>query len=113
MARPARGSFVNRSGALLFAGYAVATFLAFPHPLGDFVLDLGLVMAWASPLLLLLAIRGLAPGRAAWGAFLAFPQPVGGRVIDLGWLLGWASPALLILSLRGLGPKAAARVCCS
>jgi apolipoprotein N-acyltransferase len=55
----------------ILAAYAVATFLAFPHPIGGAVVDLGFAMAWASPLLLLLGIEGLAPRRAARDAFLA------------------------------------------
>jgi len=51
--------------------YAVATFLAFPHPVGGRVLDLGLVFAWLAPACLLLALRGLPPGRAARLGFLA------------------------------------------
>ncbi len=50
------------------AVYVAATVLAFPHPLGDSVLDLGLVLAWLPPLALLLAVRGRSPGAAArWG----------------------------------------------
>jgi len=48
--------------------YAAATFLSFPHPLGDRVLDLGLGAAWLGPALLLLGLDGLGPRRAArWG----------------------------------------------
>lgn len=55
----------------LFA-YVAATFFAFPQPLGGaFVLDLGLVLAPAAPAVLLLALRGLTPGRAARVGFLA------------------------------------------
>ena len=49
--------------------YVAATFLAFPHPLGDGVVDLGLACAWLSPAFLLLALRGLAPRAAARRAF--------------------------------------------
>ena len=55
----------------LFA-YVAAIFFAFPQPLGDaFVLDLGLLLAPAAPAVLLLALRGLTPGRAARVGFLA------------------------------------------
>jgi apolipoprotein N-acyltransferase len=48
--------------------YVVATVLAFPHQLGDAVLDLGLWLAWLPPLALLLAVRGRTPASAArWG----------------------------------------------
>ncbi len=50
-------------------GYLIATFLAFPHPLGDRVVDLGLIASWLSPAFLLLALRGLGPGPAARRAF--------------------------------------------
>jgi apolipoprotein N-acyltransferase len=53
------------------AAYAAATFLAFPHPVGGVVLDLGLVLAWASPVLLLRALEGLAPAAAARRGFAA------------------------------------------
>ncbi|MFQ5417820.1 MAG: hypothetical protein ACE5FL_12335, partial [Myxococcota bacterium] len=60
-----------RLQAGLLAGYAVTTFLCFPHPLGDRVVDLGVALAWVGPGLLLLGLRGLAPRRAAWLAGLA------------------------------------------
>ena len=46
--------------------YVAATALAFPHRVGERVLDLGLALAWLSPPLLLLAVRGL-PVRRALG----------------------------------------------
>jgi apolipoprotein N-acyltransferase len=50
------------------AGYAAATFLAFPQPVLGGVLDLGWLLGWASPALLILALRGLEPKAAAgWG----------------------------------------------
>jgi apolipoprotein N-acyltransferase len=54
------------------AGYALACFLAFPHPVGGRVLDLGLGMAWVAPAALLLGLDGLGVRRAAWLAFLAW-----------------------------------------
>jgi apolipoprotein N-acyltransferase len=51
--------------------YAAVTFLAFPHPVGDRVLDLGLLFAWLSPFCLLVCVDGLAPGRALGRGFLA------------------------------------------
>lgn len=53
------------------AAYAIATFLAFPHPVGDRVVDLGLLFAWLSPFCLLLCLEGLAPARALRRGFLA------------------------------------------
>lgn len=56
---------------MLLAGYAVATFFSFPHPLGDRVIDFGSVFAWFGPALLLLGLTGLSPRRAARFAFVA------------------------------------------
>jgi len=53
----------------LLVCYAVATFLAFPQPLGDQVIDLGLVFGWLSPALLLAATSGLRVKRAALTGF--------------------------------------------
>jgi apolipoprotein N-acyltransferase len=60
---------VNRLAGL--AGYALATFLAFPHPVAGRVVDLGLFVAWLAPACLVLALRGLAPGTAARAALAA------------------------------------------
>ncbi len=54
-----------------FAVYVVASFLAFPHPVGDRVLDLGIGLAWIAPAALLLGLEGLPVRRAAWRGFLA------------------------------------------
>lgn len=75
----------DRAGALSPAGadaprrrrlgwlgaYAVATFLSFPHPLGEGVIDWGLAVSWLGPALLLLGLEGLGIRRAARWAFLA------------------------------------------
>jgi apolipoprotein N-acyltransferase len=58
-----------RRGALLGC-YALATFLAFPHPVLGTVVDLGWVAAWLAPLFLILALRGAAPRRALGLGFL-------------------------------------------
>ena len=55
----------------LVACYAVATFLAFPHPVLGTVVDLGWIAAWLSPLFLILALRGLPPRRALGVGLLA------------------------------------------
>ncbi len=60
-----------RSRAGWMAAYALVTFLAFPHPVAGGVLDLGVWVAWLAPACLVLALRGLAPGRAARLGFLA------------------------------------------
>ncbi len=67
----ARGVSSARARGVWLAGYVVATFLAFPHALGDRVVDLGLVVAWLAPACLLLGLRGLTPGAAARAAFVA------------------------------------------
>jgi len=55
----------------LLAGYALVTFLSFPHPVAGRVLDLGVVFAWLGPALLFLGLQGLAPARAARLGFTA------------------------------------------
>jgi apolipoprotein N-acyltransferase len=60
-----------RARFALLAGYAVATFLSFPHPIAGRVVDLGFAVAWLGPALLLLGISGLRPRRAASRAFVA------------------------------------------
>ena len=59
-----------RSAAFLTA-YGVVTFLSFPQPLGNGVLDLGMVLAWLSPALLIMAVDGLSPKQALKRVFLA------------------------------------------
>jgi apolipoprotein N-acyltransferase len=71
-----------RARAALLAGYAVATFLSFPHPVAGRVLDLGVALAWLGPALLLLALRGLAPRRAG---FLAFGAAAAAHAAILHW----------------------------
>lgn len=53
------------------AGYVATTFLAFPHPIADRVVDLGLFVSWLAPACLLLGLRGLPPRSAARAAFTA------------------------------------------
>jgi apolipoprotein N-acyltransferase len=52
-------------------GFVLATFLCFPHPVAGTVIDLGLVLAWVAPALLILGLEGLAVRRAAGLAYLA------------------------------------------
>ncbi len=59
----------RRCRAGWIAAFAAVFFLAFPQRAGDFRFDLGLVAAWLAPALLLLGLRGLAPGTAAKFAF--------------------------------------------
>lgn len=60
----------RRRGAAL-AAYVLCTFLSFPHPLGDRVIDLGTWLAWLGPAFLVAALRGLSVRRAAAWAFAA------------------------------------------
>ncbi len=53
------------------AVYVVSSFLAFPQPIGEHVLDLGVGLAWLAPAALLLGLEGLSVRRAAWRGFLA------------------------------------------
>jgi apolipoprotein N-acyltransferase len=55
--------------AALVAGYAAATFLAFPQPVAGYVLDLGILLGIAAPALLLTALQGLGARAAAGVAF--------------------------------------------
>jgi len=61
--RPARGAWLG--------AYALLTFLAFPHPIGERVVDLGTPLAFLAPAALWIGLRGLAPRRAAAAAFAA------------------------------------------
>jgi apolipoprotein N-acyltransferase len=74
-ARGLAGATSGGAGALrrvlLGLGFAAALFLAFPFELGGRVVDLGWLFAFAPPALLLLAVRGLPPGRAAALGFAA------------------------------------------
>jgi apolipoprotein N-acyltransferase len=66
------------------AGYAATTFLAFPHPVGPWVLDLGFVAAWLVPASLLLAIGAAAPAHAGLSHAVAPP----GRAAMIGFACG-------------------------
>ncbi|HBZ72106.1 MAG TPA: apolipoprotein N-acyltransferase [Deltaproteobacteria bacterium] len=62
---------MTRGRAGWLAGYLVSSFLAFPHPLGGRVIDLGFVLAWVAPACLVAGLRGLGPASAARWGFLA------------------------------------------
>jgi apolipoprotein N-acyltransferase len=88
------------------AAYVVVTFLCYPHPIGDAVLDLGALAAWLSPACLLLGLRGLSPRRAAvWG----FAAALAAHAAILHWLwivsvvYGHAHPLVGVLGPLGLG----------
>jgi apolipoprotein N-acyltransferase len=61
----------GRARLAWLVAYGLVTFLAFPHPLGDTVVDLGRSMAWLSPLCLLIGLHGLGVARAARAGFVA------------------------------------------
>lgn len=87
------------------AGYVVATALSFPYFVRGQPLDLGSLVSWFSPALLLLAIRGLGPRAAAlrglWLGLFA-------HAVVLHWVYvvtvhyGHAAPVLGVLSCLGL-----------
>ena len=60
--------------------YVVATFLAFPHPIGDRVVDLGPFVSWLAPAFLWLGLEGLGVRRAT----------------ALGFLAGWAAHTAIL-----------------
>jgi len=51
--------------------YVVTTFLAFPHLLGERVVDVGVVFAWLAPACLLLCLSGATPRQAVRRGLLA------------------------------------------
>jgi apolipoprotein N-acyltransferase len=95
------------------AGYAAATFLAFPQPVFGAVLDLGWGLAWASPALLIWTLRGLAPRAAAgWGfaaslvahsAVLHWIYVVTVVYGHAPWVVGVLAPVLLSVYIAGFG----------
>ncbi len=61
----------ERARVLCLAGYAIATFAAFPHPLAGRVVDLGWLFAWVAPGLLVLGLEGRSTAQAAREGWLA------------------------------------------
>ena len=62
----------NRTRLALLVAYAVTNFLSFPHPIGERVVDLGLLCGWLSPALLILGLGGGSAARIA----RATPMPM-------------------------------------
>jgi apolipoprotein N-acyltransferase len=101
-----------RRGAWLWlAAYALATFLSFPHPLGQRVLDLGWLVAWAAPACLVLGLEGQAPRRAA---LLGFAAGLVAHWAVLHWIYvvtvryGHAHPVVGVVAPLGLAAYIAA-----
>ena len=94
--------------ALLFA-YGVATFLSFPHPIGERVIDLGLLCGWLSPVLLILGLNGQSPRAAAKAAFVAGTLA---QSAILHWIYvvivdyGHAAPPIGVIGTLGMGAHA-------
>jgi len=96
----------NRTRLVLLAAYAVANFLSFPHPIGERVVDLGLLCGWLSPALLILGLAGQAPRAAAKTAFVAGTLA---HSAILHWIYvvsvtyGHAAPPLGVIAVLGMG----------
>lgn len=103
----------SRRRAALCAAYALVTFGSFPHPIAGGVVDLGVVLAWLGPALLVAALRGLAPRRAAGVAFLA---GLAGQSLVLHWIFvvtghyGGVPAPLAVLAPVGLATYTALHV---
>ena len=99
----------KRARIALLSGYGVATFLSFPHPVGERVIDLGVVCGWLSPAFLILALRGCSPRSAAK---LAFVAAMVAHTAILHWfyivsvVYGHVHPALGLLAPLGAGAHA-------
>ncbi len=99
----------GRARIALLSAYGVANFLAFPHPVGERVIDLGLLCGWLSPALLIFALSGLAPRRAAK---LAFVSGTLAQAAILHWIYvvsveyGHSAPPMGVLGSLGLGAHA-------
>jgi apolipoprotein N-acyltransferase len=96
----------ERKRYALLTAYAGVTFLAFPQPVGDSVVDLGVALGWLAPALLLGGIHGLPVRRAA---ALGFAFGTLAQTAVLHWLYivsvryGHAPPALGLLGPLGMG----------
>jgi apolipoprotein N-acyltransferase len=95
----------------LLAGFAGATFLAFPQPLAGRVVDGGLVFGWLAPALLVAGLRGLPTRRAgvwAFGAGLAAHTAVLHWIYVVTVTYGHAPPIAGVLAPAGLAAYIAA-----
>lgn len=103
----ARGPLVtDRTRYALLLSYVVVTFLSFPQPAFGTVIDLGAWLGWFSPALLILALWGTEPRRAAKLGFLA---GTAAQTAVLHWLYivsvdyGHAPAAIGLLGPLGMG----------
>jgi apolipoprotein N-acyltransferase len=99
----------NRTRFALLVAYGVANFLAFPHPVGERVVDLGLLCGWLSPALLILGLNGQSPRAAAKAAFVAGTLA---QSAILHWIYivsveyGHAAPPMGVIGIFGIGAHA-------
>jgi apolipoprotein N-acyltransferase len=106
----ARDSLLTgRARFALLAAYGVANFLSFPHPIGERVVDLGLLCGWLSPALLILGVNGQSPRAAAKTAFVAGTLA---QSAILHWIYvvsvtyGHAAPPMGVIGILGMGAHA-------
>jgi apolipoprotein N-acyltransferase len=99
----------NRTRFALLVAYGVANFLAFPHLVGEHVVDLGLLCGWLSPGLLILGLYGQSPRAAAKAAFVAGTLA---QSAILHWIYivsveyGHAAPPMGVIGIFGMGAHA-------
>jgi len=99
----------GRSRLALLTAYGVANLLAFPHPVGERVIDLGLLCGWSSPALLILGLQGLSVRAAAKTAFISGTLA---QAAILHWIYvvsvdyGHATPLMGVAGIFGLGAHA-------
>jgi apolipoprotein N-acyltransferase len=101
------GDAAPRTSRGLALAFVVVTFLSFPHPVAGIVLDLGGLLAWFSPALLLLCVSGRSPRAAfrhalflSWLAHSAILHWIYVVTVSYGHapaIIGVAAPALLAL----------------
>ncbi|MCH8889923.1 MAG: apolipoprotein N-acyltransferase, partial [Myxococcales bacterium] len=99
----------NRARFALLTAYGVANFLSFPHPIGERVVDLGLLCGWLSPALLILGLNGQTPWAAAKAAFISGTLA---QSAILHWIYvvsvtyGHAAPPMGVIGILGMGAHA-------
>jgi apolipoprotein N-acyltransferase len=103
----ARDSLLTgRARLALLAAYGIANFLAFPHPIGERVVDLGLLCGWLSPALLILGVNGQSPRAAARAAFVAgtlSQSAIVHWIYVVSVTYGHAAPPMGVIGVLGIG----------